>query len=167
MIESHKTYDFDPRNLPNDVHEAIGLAVASSAQTEGMIDAAISTILGVNERIGRSLTAQHGLPGRVSMLRSLAHEANLPEDLHSALEFAIKQIESAVELRNAVVHRTYFRDPDTGQVFAWKVTAKKQLKSDVVPVIVEPIRQDAAKILGAGMDLADVLEAIDILRKKA
>ena len=162
MVEDFPIYDFDPLNLPADLLRAIGLTVAASDRLESVVDDCIATVLGVEPPIGRAITAQLGLPSRISILRAVAHEAALPPDLLTALETGIKQAERASEKRNAIVHRSYFQDR-SGAVFSWKITARKRLKSDVLPVSIPLTEADAAFIIRAGDDLHAVVIAIETL----
>lgn len=162
MGEDYPIYEFDPRKLPDDLLRAVGLAVTASDRLENIVDDCIATTLGADPSIGRAITAQLGLPSRIAILRSVAHEATLPADLLESLETGIRQAEKAAEKRNAIVHRTYFMDR-TGAVFSWKVTARKRLKSDILPVSVPLIEDDIAFIIRAGDDLHAVVLAIESL----
>jgi hypothetical protein len=48
-MSSFKEFDFDPSNLPPDLLQAIGLAIACGAQTESVISMAIGGCLGLDQ----------------------------------------------------------------------------------------------------------------------
>ena len=56
MEEEFRNLDFDPRNLPRDYLEAIGLACASYAQTEDHLQMAIAGLLKIDSETGWAIT---------------------------------------------------------------------------------------------------------------
>ena len=74
-------YDYDPRNLPQEVLAAIGLAVTSSAQTEDIMEFAIHGCIGIDSEYGRAITTHMPAPLRFSVLRSVAEMVALASDV--------------------------------------------------------------------------------------
>ena len=65
-------YDFDPRNLPADFLESIGLCVTCAAQTQYMLEAAIWGCLGLDTEFGMAITTHMPQPLRISTLKAAA-----------------------------------------------------------------------------------------------
>jgi hypothetical protein len=68
-------YDFDPRNLPQDLLAAIGLMTTSAAHTESCVDEAIAGCLGIDYEYGQAVTTHmlaHGfsIPQLVELVRA-------------------------------------------------------------------------------------------------
>jgi hypothetical protein len=71
-------YDFDPRNLPQDLLAAIGLMTTSAAHTESCVDEAIAGCLGVDYEYGQAVTTHMTMPLRFS--RSFGGEGRRSRD---------------------------------------------------------------------------------------
>jgi len=158
-----KEYDFDPRNLPQDLLAAIGLMTASAAQTEGCIEAAIAGCLGVDFEYGKGLTTHMTAPLRDSVLRSVAEIRIDDLDALDRLDELLDAINEAYSKRNAVVHHAWCRDPDTDAVFTHKETSRARYESDLIPMSVDQVKSDALFVYQAGMDLYSFLLARDLL----
>jgi hypothetical protein len=66
------SYDFDPRNLPQEMLAAIGLVTACSAQTEYIVEQGIAGCLGVDFEFGAAVTTHMAAPLRDHVLRAVA-----------------------------------------------------------------------------------------------
>ncbi|HMK41196.1 MAG TPA: hypothetical protein VK451_06515 [Methyloceanibacter sp.] len=150
----YKEYDFDPHHLPNDVLAAIGLAMASSAQTESVIDMAIAGCLGVEVDYGAAVTTHMPAPLRDSVLRAVAEIRIDDLDTLDELDRTLDHIRDEVQTRrNAIVHHTWCRDPITGEVFTVKQTARGSVDAELIPMPISKIESDAELIYEAGMKL--------------
>src|SRR5882724_10094125 len=107
-------YDFDPRNLPQDLLAAIGLMTTSAAYTESCVDEAIAGCLGVDYEYGQAVTTHMTMPLRFSVLKSAAEIRIDDVDALDRLDDLVDRIERAFEKRNAIVHHVLCRDPKTG-----------------------------------------------------
>jgi hypothetical protein len=67
-----KIYDFDPRNLPQDMLAAIGLMTACAAQAESVVEMAIHCFLDIDFEYGQALTKNMSMPQRLNALRASA-----------------------------------------------------------------------------------------------
>ena len=65
-------YDFDPRNLPEELLAAIGLTIASFVQIEGHLQSAIAGCAGIDIEYGKAITTHMSMPLKISVLRSVA-----------------------------------------------------------------------------------------------
>ena len=146
-------YDFDPRNLSQDLLSAIGLVTTAAAQTEKFVEMAIAGCLGVDAEYGASLTTHMAMPLRFSVLRSCAEIRINNLDLLDKLDALIEKIEMAFVKRNGVVHHEWCRDPKTGNVFTVKETARTSYALDLIPMTIENVKSDAAFIYQSGIDL--------------
>lgn len=158
-----KEYDFDPRNLPQEALAAIGLAVASSAQTESMIEMAIAGCAGVDIEYGGAITTHMAAPLRFSVLRSVAEiRINDLDDLDE-LDCLLDNCKDAFDARNGIAHHTWCQDPDSHDLFTVKQTARARYEMDLIPMTVDQVKLDAAFIYWAGMDLMTFLQRTGLL----
>jgi hypothetical protein len=162
-MASFKEYDFDPRNLPQGLLEAIGIMTTSAAQTEGCVEDAIAGFLGVDFEYGKAVTTHMAMPLRFSVLKSTAEIRIDDVDALDALDDLIDQLEEAFDKRNAIVHHTWCRDPDTDEVFTVKETARTRVEVDLIPMSVDQVKSDALFVYQVGMDLYSFLKAHKML----
>lgn len=57
-----KEFDFDPRNLPHEIWEAIGFAILCGSQTENILGMAIGGCLGIDAEYAMAVTTHMTLP---------------------------------------------------------------------------------------------------------
>jgi len=148
---AYPLYDFDPRNLPSELHAAIGLAITNFAQTEEFVQEAIAGCLGVDFEYGKAVTIHMAMPLRFSVLRSVAEIRIDDLDVLDELDHHIEQIEECVRRRNIIAHRQWCRHPETGQLFTLKEGARARLEIDLLPMKIEKVLEDADFIYDAGM----------------
>lgn len=158
-MEILRIYDFDPRNLPHDLLAAIGLMTTSTAQTESVVEMAIACFLDVDVEYGQAITTHMAMPLRFSVLKASAEIRIDSLDLLDELDGIIDTIEEAFEKRNAIVHRTWCRDPESSGVFTVKHTARTSVQTDLIPMTINHIKRDALFMYDAGMALMTFLIA--------
>ncbi|NML76797.1 hypothetical protein HHL25_21900 [Rhizobium sp. S-51] len=163
MHEKFRNLDFDPRKLPPQYLEAIGLAVACSAQTEDHMQMAISGCLGIDAELGWGVTSHMTAPLRENVLKSVAEIRIDDLDDLDRLDDLIDLVKQAADKRNAIVHHMWCHDEKTGEVFLVKTTARNTVKADVVPMPLDTIRADAMFIYDAGIKLLQFLLAKDLI----
>lgn len=156
-MHSTKVFDFDPNNLPQEVLEAIGLAIACGAQTEDILSAAIGGCLGVDAEYMMAVTTHMTQPLKFSVLRSVA-EIRI-DDLNDLdeLDRLLDSLDKAMRKRHEIAHTSWCRDPDTDELFRIKQVARTRLEADRIPITVESIRRDAEAIYAAGLELMTFL----------
>jgi hypothetical protein len=152
-MKPSKIYDFDPRNLSQELLAAIGLMTTSAAQTEGCVEAAIAGCLKVDFEYGKAITTHMSVPLRDSVLRSVAEIKIDNLDTLDELDRLLDTINEAYAKRNAIVHHAWCRDPDTGAVFTHKETSRARFESDLIPMSVNQVKRDALFVYDAGMAL--------------
>jgi hypothetical protein len=152
-----KEYDFDPRNFPKDLLSAIGLMTTSAAQTESIVEMAIHCFLDIDFEFGKAVTTHMSMPQRFSALRASAEIRIDDLDALDQLDELIDKVEIAFEKRNAVVHRTWCRDPDNGDMFTLKDVARVSVRTDLISMSIDGVRQDALFVYDAGMELMTFL----------
>jgi len=148
-----KVYDFDPRNLPQDMLAAIGLMTASAAQTEGVVEMAIACFLDIDVEYGQAVTTHMAMPLRFSVLRSSAEIRIDDLDTLDELDNIVDGIEEAFGKRNGVVHYSWCRNPDTNEIFTVKDTARTRVETELIPMTVDHVKRDAIFVYDAGMSL--------------
>jgi hypothetical protein len=158
-----KYYDFDPRNLPQDLLVAIGLMTTSAAQTESCVDEAIAGCLGVDYVYGQAVTTHMTMPLRFSVLRSAAEIRIDDLDALDELDVLLDRIEEAFNKRNAVVHHVWCRDPETDNVVMVKETARRRVEIEAIPMSADQVRSDALFVYEAGIALLTFLKAHKLL----
>jgi len=162
-MEPSTVYDFDPRNLPQELLAAIGLMTASAAQTESCVEDAIVGCLGVDFEYGIALTTHMAAPLRDSVLRSVAEIRIDNLDALDELDGLLDTINEGFIKRNAVVHHTWCRDPDTNAIFTVKETARARVESELLPMSINQVKSDAIFVYGAGMNLYSFLMRHNLL----
>jgi hypothetical protein len=145
-MSSFKMYDYDPRNLPQDLLAAIGLVSACSAQTESIVQEGIAGCAGVEVDYGLAITAHMGAPLRDHVLKALAQIRIDDPDVLDELDELLAEIDTAFQKRNDYVHHTWCRDPETGQCFMTVTRARGELTLTLVPVSKVTVLADASFI---------------------
>lgn len=156
-MEPPKEYDFDPRNLPHDLHAAIGLVIANASQTESVLEMAIAGCCGVDIEYGAAITTHMTIPLKFSILRSVAEIKIDDLDDLDELDKLLADIDAAFAKRNTIAHCGWCRDPETGAVFMYKEMARTRLEAELIPVAIEDIKDNATLIYDAGIALMNFL----------
>jgi hypothetical protein len=146
-------YDFDPRNLPQDLLAAIGLMTASAAQTESCVESAIAGCLNVDFEYGKAVTTHMTAPLRDSVLRSVAEIRLDSLDALDELDQLLERVNEGYGKRNAIVHHTWCRNRKTDEVYTLKQTSRARYESDLIPMSVDHVKRDALFVYDAGMAL--------------
>ena len=157
-----KNYDFDPRNLPSEFHTAIGLAVSSWLQTESVLTAAVSGVLGTDAVVGMAVTRHMPLPLRLSVLRSVS-KLRLKPPQQASLEDKLGDVETAHRKRNALVHHHWGYDAERQEYFVIGESAIVEGETELRPKTLAQIQDDAEFIYDAGMGLMTFLIMTDLL----
>ena len=100
-------YDFDPRNLPQDLLAAMGLMTTCAAYTESCVDEAIAGCLGVDYEYGQAVTTHMTIPLRFNVLKSAAEIRIDDLDALDELDVLLDRLDEAFNKRNAVVHHIW------------------------------------------------------------
>ena len=146
-------YDYSPYNLPPEILRAIGLLIACSAQTEDIFKSAVAGCLGLDYEYGVAATTHMPMPLRLSVLRSAAEIRIDDLDILDELDDLIGLIEEAFSKRNAVAHHQWCSDPQAGETFTVKETARTSVQVDLLPMTVDKIESDALFIYDTGLKL--------------
>jgi hypothetical protein len=157
-----KNYDFDPRNLPNEFHAAIGLAVSSWLQTESILTAAVSGVLGTDAVVGTAVTQHIPMPLRLSVLRSVS-KLRLKPPQQASLEDKLADVEVAHRKRNALVHHHWGYDPERQQYFVIGEESDPEEAPELRPRSLAQVQDDAEFIYDAGMGLMTFLIMTNLL----
>jgi hypothetical protein len=152
-MSSSKEFDFDPRNLPADLLQAIGLAIACGAQTESVISMAIGGCLGLDVEYAAATTTHMTLPLKFSVLRSAAEIRIDDLDDLDELDRLIDEVDKALGKRHEIAHANWCSDPETNELFRVKQVARARVDAERIPMTAASIKDDAAVIYQAGMDL--------------
>jgi hypothetical protein len=158
-----KHYDFDPRNLRQDLLAAIGLMTTSAAHTESCVDEAIAGCLGIDHEYGQAVTTHMTMPLRFDVLRSAAEIRIDDLDALDALDVLLDRLKQAFNKRNAVVHHMWGRDPKTGNVMMVKETARQRIEIESIPMSADQVKDDALFVYETGMALFSFLKAHSLL----
>jgi hypothetical protein len=163
MDAKFRNLDFDPRNLPKDYLEAIGLACACYAQTEDNVQVAIAGLLAVDIEVGWAITTHMTAPLRESVLKSLTDIKF--DDLSDIEEFdrLMGDVHEAANKRNRIAHNLWCTDEQTREIFQVRYDARTRVTAEVIPVSLETIRSDAEFIYLAGIEFLRFLIAKGLL----
>lgn len=156
-------YDFDPRNLPQELLAAIGMMTASAAQTESVVEDAIAGCLGVDSEYGAATTTHMAMPLRFSVLRSVAEIRIDDLDDLDELDALLELIEESFNKRNAVVHHAWCRDPETNKIFTVRTTSRARFEIQLIEMSVNHVKRDALFVYRAGMELQTFLSSRSLL----
>jgi len=153
MDEKFRNLDFDPRKLPRDYLEAIGLACACYAQTEDHLQMAIAGLLKIDSETGWAVTTHMTAPLRESVLKSLSDMKF--DDLAEieAFDIHLADVAEAGDRRNSIVHHMWCTDEQTGEVFQVRTKARTRVAVELTPISLESIQNDAKFIYDAGIEL--------------
>jgi hypothetical protein len=162
-MEPYKEYDFDPRNLPQDVLAAIGLVTACSAQTEHVVEMGIGGCAELDVEYSAAITTHMNAPLRDHVLRAVAQIRIENIDDLDELDRLLDKVNVAFSKRNDYVHHSWCRDPDTGKIFTNITVARGEVDAELIPMSVNQIKADAVLIYQAGMDLMSFLIARGLL----
>jgi hypothetical protein len=150
-------YDFDPRKLPAEYLQAIGLVAANSAQTEAIVQDAIAGCLNLDSEQGPAITTHMSMPLRFSALKAAAEIKIDDLDSLDMLDELIDAIEDAFDLRNSYLHHRWCRNPDTDQVYTVKEKARTRYEIELIPMSINAIKSDATAIYQSGINLYQFL----------
>lgn len=162
-MSPYKEYDYDPRNLPQDLLSAIGLVAACSAHTESIVQEGIAGCAGLEVDYGLAITTHMSAPLREDTFKALAHIKIDDADALDELDEHLADIKTAFGKRNAYLHNLWCRDPDTGECFTTVVRARGEIDVELVPMTATAARADANFIYDAGMHLMLFLRLRDLL----
>lgn len=150
-------YDYDPRNLPNEYLQAIGLAVTSASQTESVLQDFIGALLGIDNIQNLAVTNNMAIPLKDEIIRMLV-ELNAPSvDEIDKIDNLLDDIQEAFKKRNAIVHNSYVIHPETAQVLSHRLKARGSFQLELRPISVKEIKEDAIKIYDVGMKLMEFM----------
>lgn len=159
-------FDFDPRNLPADYLQAIGLVTACSAQTESNVEFLIACLCGLDMVRGAAVTTHMNAPLRDGVARTLAQLSSLPEEAQNDLDDLLDNVNKAFTRRNAYVHNAWAYDKASDRVFHVRTQAKGDFAMDPIFVPLEVLKEDAIKIYVAGIALMNFIFKWDLDMKE-
>ena len=154
MPDSFLVYDFDPNNIPSEYLEAIGRVALSSAQTEGILGDFISGLLSIDLIENVALTAHMPNQTKLKTARALV-ELNMgnPAIIDTADDI-LDEIESALKLRNPVLHNRMAINPETQDVVWWRESAHGNIKVDPDPANLDQLEKAASRLYLSGLELS-------------
>ena len=155
--------DFDPRNLPPDVLQAVGLITTCCAQTEHVVEDGIAGCLKIDFEYGAAITTHMNNPLRDNVLRAVAEIKINDLDALDKLDELLDEITKALKLRNTYVHNSLCVDKETSELFTVRTDARGRVEMDVIPAIVKEIEAAAIRIYQAGTSLYRFLDHHDLL----
>lgn len=156
-------YDFDPNNMPPDLLQAIGLMAMCAAQTESVVQNFIGGVLGIDHLETLALTAHMAAPLKDQAARALIELNGLNPGTVDVVDELLDAIKDAAAKRNVVVHNSLAMNPETGEVFSYRQSARGSLQVSLQPVSVEEIKKDAAALYDAGIHLLQFMLAFDLM----
>lgn len=159
----YKEYDFDPRHLPANYLEAIGLVTAASAQAENIVEMGIGGCLQIDVEYNAAVTTHMAAPLRDNVLRAVAEIKIDDLDDLDKLDQLLDNINAAFMKRNAYVHHCWCRDFVTGDVFTVKQEARGTVSTELIPMSIDQIKTDARFIYDASTALMRFLSDRDLL----
>lgn len=163
MTKDASTYDFNPFNLPERLHKAIGLVITSCVQTEEILKDAIGGCAGLDFEYAGAMTTHMNMPLRFDVLRSVAEIRMEDLDDLDQLDTLLDSIKAAFEKRNKIIHNRWARDPENDELFFITETSRSSYKMEAIPITVAQVEADALAIYEAGMRLMEFLSKRKLL----
>ncbi len=154
MVEE---FDPDPEILPSELLTAIGLAVASAAQTENYINFAIGACLGLDLEYQIAVTQHMALPLKFSVLRAVAEIRFDDVDALDELDDLLTSVETALQKRHAIVHDCWVISDRDNKPRRFSISARNSVRVKSVKVTVEEVIRDAKSIASAGYQLMNFI----------
>jgi hypothetical protein len=157
MPEPTIIYDFDPRNLPPEYLQAIGLVVAASSQTESVMQHFIGALLGIDNADTLALATHMTAPLKDHVLRSLVELKTDRADVVDDVDDLLDEVERVLALRNSIVHNSFAIHPETGEVLSYRQKARGSLQIDLIPIPVHEIQETGALVYEAGIKIVEFM----------
>lgn len=155
--------DYDPRNIPPEYLQTIGLVAACSAQTESIIEMAIAGCLGIQSQYGMAVTTHMSAPLRDDVLRAVAELRIDDPDLLDELDAILDNIRVTMQKRHSTVHNQWGYSARENAVYTADIKARGSVKGDLIPMKLETIKADATAIYAAGIELMQFISALDLV----
>lgn len=146
-------YDFDPRNLPPEYLQAVGLVAMASAQTESVMQDFIGVLLGIDNIETLALTTHMAAPLKDHIARALIELNGSTYAAVDDVDDLLDAIDQTLGKRNAIVHNSLIMHPHTGEILSHRLKARGALQLELRPISVKEIKEDAALIYEAGETL--------------
>jgi hypothetical protein len=146
-------YDFNPFNLPPDLLRAVGLITAAAAQNEHIVQQFVGALLGIDTLEMVAVTAHMSAPLKDDVARALIELNGGSAEIIDIVDDLLDDIEAAADKRNILVHNSFARHPETGEVLSFREKARGSLQVTLRPVSASEIEKDAAATYEVGMNL--------------
>lgn len=162
MSEPQITYDFDPRNLPPEYLQAIGLVVAASAQTESVVCNLIGSLLGIDNADSAAVTTHMSVPLRDNVVRSLIELKTEHSDIVDEIDDLMDAVTEAFATRNTIAHNSFAIHPETGEVLSHRMKARGSLQLELEPISIDEIQECAETVYDAGIAIVRFMMRVGI-----
>jgi hypothetical protein len=150
-------YDFHPDSIPDDYLKAIGRIMLCAAQAEDDVRTAIGVFFKIDQIEALALTTKLSTPLKDKIIRAVAElnagSASMVDDLDDILD----KINSGMEQRNAVAHRSLCKHPESGEIFMWKEKVSGSIELELKPVAVAELNEIGNNLLAASNELTAFL----------
>lgn len=152
MSEREVVYDFDPRNLPAEYLQAIGLVAAASSQTESIMSDFIGALLGIDNVDVLAFATHMANPLKDHIARALIELKTNKSAIVDTVDDLLDTIRDAFDKRNTLVHNPLIQHPD-GKILSYRLKARGSLQLELTPISVEEIQENATLIYESGVAL--------------
>ncbi|NQZ14631.1 MAG: hypothetical protein HRT94_07400 [Alphaproteobacteria bacterium] len=153
MTTNQITYDYDPRSIPSEYLEALGLIATAAAQTEDILQQFIGGLLGIDMIQSIALTTHLSFPLKDNIIRTLA-EIDAPDiDELDKIDSLLDRAKNAIDKRNIALHNSLAINPLTNDVFSHRQTARGKLAVSLQKISAQEIKEDAVEIYQVGMEI--------------
>jgi hypothetical protein len=146
-MADYPVHDFDPRNIPADMLQAITCA----SFAEAIIDQALAGIMKTDVEVGSAIRAHMAMPLKFGILRSTAEIVVDNFDDLDELDEILEELQAALAKRNVYAHDQI--GIAKAQIFAVSTKARAGLEVDINPVTPAQVEQEGIRIYNAGIAL--------------
>ena len=153
-------YDFHPDNIPEAYLKAIGRIMLCAAQAEDCVRTAIGVFLKIDNIETLALTTQLSTPLKDKIIRAVAELNSASASMVDDLDDILDKINTGMERRNAVAHRSLCKHPETNEILIWKEKVSGSIDLELKPITVEELNEIAENLLEASHELTLFLRKV-------
>ena len=163
MSESSDSSDLPGFEFPGEYAQCIAQIISNWAALEYNINLSIWHLAGVYPAIGACITEQiFTLDARIKALLALLKLRRAPDGLITRLNKFAERVRKPQEVRNRVVHDTWYQGTSTKKMSQLKIGAKGTLSYAFKDIAIEDLRSDSREVTRAMSDAVKIRDSIEV-----
>jgi hypothetical protein len=153
-------YDFNPDSIPEEYLKAIGRIMLCAAQAEDSVRTAIGVFLKIDNIETLALTTQLSTPLKDKIIRAVAELNSASASMVDDLDDILDKINTGMEQRNAVAHRSLCKNPENNDILIWKERVSGSITLELKLITVEDLNGISDNLLAASHELTQFLARV-------